>query len=98
MPAKAAFFDVDGTLVKTNVVHVYAYYAMNRGSVLGIAGRTLSTAVSVPLFGVMDVVNRKTFNEFFYRYYAGLSEDRLVTIAQDMFEDVLQPALFEQSQ
>ncbi|WP_163996025.1 HAD family hydrolase [Pyxidicoccus caerfyrddinensis] len=98
MPAKAAFFDVDGTLVKTNVVHVYAYYAMNRGSVLGIAGRTLSTAVSVPLFGVMDVLDRKTFNEFFYRYYAGLSEDRLVTIAQDMFEDVLQPALFEQSQ
>ncbi|QSQ19668.1 HAD family phosphatase [Pyxidicoccus parkwayensis] len=98
MPAKAAFFDVDGTLVKTNVVHVYAYYAMNRGSVLGIAGRTLSTALSVPLFGVMDVVDRKTFNEFFYRYYAGLTEDRLVTIAQDMFEDVLQPALFEQSQ
>ena len=50
-PAKAAFYDVDGTLVKTNVVHVYGYYAMNRGSLLGIAGRTLSTALSVPLFG-----------------------------------------------
>ncbi|MCP3167444.1 MULTISPECIES: HAD family hydrolase [Myxococcus] len=98
MPSKAAFFDVDGTLVKTNVVHVYAYYAMNRGSVSGIAGRTLSTALSVPLFGLMDSLDRKTFNEFFYRYYAGLTEDRLVTIAEDMFEDVLQPALFEQSQ
>ena len=77
MPAKAAFYDVDGTLVKTNVVHVYAYYAMNRGSLLGIAGRTLATAASVPLFAAMDALNRKTFNEFFYRYYAGLSEDRL---------------------
>lgn len=98
MPSKAAFFDVDGTLVKTNVVHVYAYYAMNRGSLLGMAGRTASTAASLPLFGVMDLVNRKVFNEFFYRYYQGLSEDRLISVAEDMFEDVLRPGLYEQSQ
>lgn len=97
MPAKAAFYDVDGTLVKTNIVHVYAYYAMNRGSLLGMAGRSLSTAASLPLFGALDVLNRKVFNEFFYRYYQGLTEDRLVTMAEDMFEDVLKPALYEQS-
>jgi len=38
---KAAFYDVDGTLVKTNIVHTYGYYALNRGSIRGIAGRTL---------------------------------------------------------
>jgi HAD superfamily hydrolase (TIGR01490 family) len=97
MPAKAAFYDVDGTLVKTNVVHVYAYYAMNRGSILGMAGRSLSTAASLPLFGALDVINRKVFNEFFYRYYQGLTEDRLLTVAEDMFEDVLKPALYDQS-
>ena len=97
MPAKAAFYDVDGTLVKTNIVHVYAYYAMNRGSLLGMAGRTLGTAASLPLFGALDVINRKVFNEFFYRYYEGLTEDRLLTVAEDMFEDVLRPALYEQS-
>ncbi len=98
VPAKAAFFDVDGTLVRTNIVHVYAYYATNRGSLRGIAGRTLGTALGLPVFGILDAVNRKAFNEFFYRYYAGLSEDRLVTIAEDMFEDVLKPALYEQTQ
>jgi HAD superfamily hydrolase (TIGR01490 family) len=92
--AKAAFYDVDGTLVKTNIVHAYGYYAMNRGSIFGTLGRTLATAASVPLFAALDVVNRKTFNEFFYRYYAGLSEDRLVGLAEDMFEDVLKPAIF----
>ncbi|MBN1210533.1 MAG: HAD-IB family hydrolase [Myxococcaceae bacterium] len=97
MPAKAAFYDVDGTLVKTNIVHVYAYYATNRGSLLGMAGRSLSTAASLPLFGALDVLNRKVFNEFFYRYYEGLTEDRLLTVAEDMFEDVLKPALYEQS-
>ena len=95
---KAAFYDVDGTLVSTNIVHAYGYYAMNRGSLLGIAGRTLGTLASIPLFGALDLVNRKVFNEFFYRYYAGMSEDRLVTLAEDMFEDVMKPAIFPKAQ
>jgi HAD superfamily hydrolase (TIGR01490 family) len=95
MNAKAAFYDIDGTLVRTNIVHTYAYYAMNRGSLLGIAGRTLGTVASIPLFAALDnIAGRKTFNEFFYRYYAGLSEDRLVTLAEDMFKDLLEPAIF----
>lgn len=95
---KGAFYDVDGTLIRTNVVHVYAYYAMNRGSILGTLGRTLSTVASLPLFGGLDSLNRKKFNEFFYRYYAGLSEDRLVTLAEDLFEDVLKDAIYEEAQ
>lgn len=95
---KAAFYDVDGTLVRTNIVHVYAYYAMNRGALGEMAGRTLGVAASLPLFGVLDRLNRKVFNELFYRYYAGLTEDRLLTVAEDMFEDVLKPALYTQAQ
>ncbi|MBI3181285.1 MAG: HAD-IB family hydrolase [Myxococcales bacterium] len=91
---KAAFYDVDGTLVSTNIVHAYGYYAMNRGSLLGIAGRTLAAVASIPAFAALDILNRKAFNEFFYRYYAGLSEDRLVTLAEDMFEDMMRPAIF----
>src|SRR6185295_3241902 len=98
MSAKAAFYDVDGTLVRTNIVHSYAYYAMNRGSLSGIAGRTLGTVASLPMFGALDALNRKVFNEFFYRYYAGLSEDRLITLADDLFEDVIKKALFPKSQ
>ncbi|HEX9507165.1 MAG TPA: HAD family hydrolase [Myxococcales bacterium] len=92
--SKAAFYDVDGTLVKTNIVHTYGYYAMNRGSIRGIAGRTLGAIASIPLFATLDIVDRKIFNEFFYRYYAGLSEDRLLTLAEEMFEDLLKPAIF----
>ena len=91
---KAAFYDVDGTLVKTNIVHTYGYYAMNRGSLWGIAGRTLAAVASVPLFAALDAVDRKIFNEFFYRYYAGLSEDRLLTLAEEMFDDLVKPAIF----
>jgi HAD superfamily hydrolase (TIGR01490 family) len=91
---RAAFFDVDGTLVRTNIVHAYAYYAANQGSILGTAWKTLQTLASVPLFMVTDRLNRKLFNELFYGYYAGQSEDRLETLAAELFEDVLRPAIY----
>lgn len=97
MHTKAAFYDVDGTLVRTNIVHAYAYYAMNRGTIRGIATRTLSTLAGIPFFKALDLTNRKVFNEMFYRYYTGLSEDRLVTLAEDLFEDVLKPAIFAEA-
>jgi HAD superfamily hydrolase (TIGR01490 family) len=97
MYSKAAFYDVDGTLVRTNIVHAYAYYALNRGSIRGTIARTLGTVAGIPLFKALDIANRKTFNEFFYRYYAGLSEDRLVTLAEDLFDDVLRPAIYPES-
>lgn len=95
---RAAFFDVDGTLISTNVVHAYGYYAQNQGSILGILGRSAATLASLPLYAGLNVIDRKVFNEFFYRSYAGLSEDRLYTVAQDMFEDLIKPAIFPRSQ
>jgi HAD superfamily hydrolase (TIGR01490 family) len=98
MSAKAAFYDVDGTLVRTNIVHAYAYYAMNRGSLSGIAGRTLATLAKVPLYGALDLINRKVFNEFFYRAYAGLSEDRLIVLGEELLDEVLKPAIYPKAQ
>jgi HAD superfamily hydrolase (TIGR01490 family) len=93
-PGKAAFFDVDGTLVRTNIVHAFAYYAMNQGTVFGTAWQTAKTVLSVPMFWAADRVNRKAFNELFYGYYKGQSEDRLVALADELFDDVLKPAIF----
>ena len=92
-PRKAAFFDVDGTLVRTNIVHAFAYYAMNQGSILGTAWQTAKTLASIPLFMATDRFDRKAFNELFYRYYEGQTEDRLETLADELFEDVLEPAI-----
>ncbi|MBX7114843.1 MAG: haloacid dehalogenase-like hydrolase [Myxococcaceae bacterium] len=93
-PGKAAFYDVDGTLIRTNVVHAYGYYAMNQGTFRGVLGRSLGTLASIPAFAGLNIVDRKVFNEFFYRYYAGLSEDRLLTLAEDLFDDVIKPAIY----
>lgn len=80
------------------MVHAYGYYAMNEGSVTGIMGRTLSTLAQLPLFGVLNMVDRKIFNEYFYRQYEGLTEDRLLTLTEDLFEDVIKPAIFSKAQ
>jgi HAD superfamily hydrolase (TIGR01490 family) len=95
---KAAFFDIDGTLISTNVVHAYGYYATNSGSLASIVGRSLKAVASIPVFAGLNLVDRKTFNEFFYRYYQGLTEDRLLTLAEDMFEDLVKPAIFPRAQ
>lgn len=98
LTGKAAFFDIDGTLISTNVVHAYGYYAMNEGSVKGIVGRSLATVAQIPLFGALNLVDRKIFNEYFYRQYEGLTEDRLLTLSDDLFEDVVKPAIFRRAQ
>jgi HAD superfamily hydrolase (TIGR01490 family) len=90
---RAAFFDVDGTLVGTNIVHAFAFYAMNQGSIFGTAWRTARTVAGVPLYWALDKLNRKTFNAVFYESYRGISEDRLVVLAEELFEAVLRPAI-----
>jgi HAD superfamily hydrolase (TIGR01490 family) len=92
--AAAAFYDVDGTLVRTNVVHAFGYYAWNQATPWRSLRKTAKTLASVPFLWALDQYSRKTFNDFFYRYYEGQSEDRLRVLAEEMFEDVLRPAIF----
>ena len=90
----AAFFDVDGTLVRTNILHTYAYFAANQGRPVASVGKLLALATRLPLFFAADHYNRKVFNDLFYKQYEGISEDRLYVLAEDMFESVLRPAVF----
>jgi HAD superfamily hydrolase (TIGR01490 family) len=90
----AAFYDVDGTLIRINIVHAFAFYARRQPSILESARRTVTTALSVPVFWAADKVSRKWFNEIFYRSYEGESEDRLVVLAEELFEDVIKPNIY----
>jgi HAD superfamily hydrolase (TIGR01490 family) len=91
---RAAFFDVDGTLISTNVVHAYAFYVLNRGTFLGTARRLAEGLALAPVWAAANAMNRKLFNELFYRAYRGLSEDRLVELADELTERVLIPAVY----
>lgn len=90
----AAFYDVDGTLIRTNIVHAFAYYARNQPTITGSLWKTAQTALSVPMFLIADRLSRKLFNELFYHYYAGQSEDRLIVLAEDLFDEVIRPSIY----
>ena len=93
-PLEAAFFDVDGTIVRTNLVHLYAYYAFNTGSIAETARRAAGLFASIPLWWAVDKVSRRKFNEAFFKSYKGLSIDRLEVLSRELFDEVLKDALF----
>ena len=90
----AAFYDVDGTLIKINIVHAFAFYASRHASLATSARNTIKTALSIPVFWAADKLSRKWFNEIFNRSYEGASEDRLVVLAEELFEDVILPNIY----
>ena len=90
----AAFYDLEGTLVSTNLVHTLGFYAKNQQGLFRTFKKSASTLLSIPLFAVTDQYSRKVFNDLFFKRYKGESEDRLRFFAEELFEDVLKPAIF----
>jgi HAD superfamily hydrolase (TIGR01490 family) len=92
--AAAAFYDLEGTLVSTNLVHTLGFYARNQQGVLRSLRKTATTVLSIPLFAATDQYSRKVFNDLFFKRYKGETEDRLRFFADELFENVLKPAVF----
>ncbi len=92
--AAAAFYDLEGTLVSTNLVHTLGFYARNQQGLLRSIKKSAATVLSLPLFAVTDQYSRKVFNDLFFQRYKGETEDRLRYFSEELFEDVLKPAVF----
>ncbi|HLL71442.1 MAG TPA: HAD family phosphatase [Pyrinomonadaceae bacterium] len=92
--AAAAFYDLEGTLVSTNLVHTLGFYARNQQGMLRSLRKTATTVLSIPLFAATDQYSRKVFNDLFFKRYKGETEDRLRFFAGELFETVLKPAVF----
>lgn len=90
----AAFYDLEGTLVSTNLVHTLSFYAKRQAGILPTLKKSASTLAKLPFFGLTDLYSRNVFNEVFFRSYEGESEDRLRYFSEELFEDVLKPAIF----
>jgi len=82
-----AFYDFDGTLVSTNVVHQYNWCI---GSL-----RRIGLAFSIPFLFALDVYSREAFNVVFFKKYKGMSKDQLEAMAPKMFESLIRPAIFK---
>ena len=90
----AAIFDVDGTLVKSNVVSYYAWMKMRD---LPAAKRPLFAATilgKVPYYWALDKISRTHFNRAFYKSYKGWKPDRARTLGKESFAGYTLDRLF----
>src|SRR3954470_17875224 len=90
----AAFYDLEGTLVRTNLVHTLAFYAKRQQGLWQTAKASAGTLAKLPFFGLTDLYSRNVFNEVFFRSYEGFSHDRLRYFFDELFEEVLKPAIY----
>lgn len=91
----ASFYDLEGTLVSTNLVHTLSFYARRQQGLFSTVRKSLTTVAKLPVFGITELYSRNVFNEYFFQSYKGESEDRLRYFAEELFEDVLKPAIFD---
>jgi HAD superfamily hydrolase (TIGR01490 family) len=90
----ASYFDVDGTLVTTNLVHPTLFYMLNQPTPLHSFAKLGRALVKAPWMALAEIQDRRLFNELLFSSYEGVSEDRLLLLAEEAFTKVIKPALF----
>ncbi len=90
----AAFYDLEGTLINTNLVHTLGFYATRQQGLWNTVKKSAKTLAKIPVFAVTDIYSRNVFNEVFFRSYAGESQDRLRFFAEELYEEILKPGVF----
>ena len=84
----AAFFDVDGTLIDTTIVHYFVYFRVKRSSRLERILWAPWFACKCAAYLVLDKINREFLNTLFYRNYAGLPAKEIKSAAADCIRAV----------
>jgi len=90
----ASFFDVDGTLVRTNLLHPTVFYLANQPNPLRGLGSLVRAAAGAPRMALAEMVDRRRFNELLFATYEGISRDRLLILADEAFDTVVKRALY----
>lgn len=90
----ASYFDVDGTLVTTNLVHPTLYYMLRQPTPLQSISKVGKALLRAPLLAMAELQDRRLFNEMLFASYEGMSEDRLLTLGEDAFRTVMKPNLY----
>ena len=90
----AVFFDVDGTIVRTTIVHYYVWF---RSFILPPVLRPFWLSwftLKVVYYFFLDKVSRTQFNRVFYRNYRGLDGERVKQLANAVFDTYIHSKIF----
>ncbi len=91
---RAAFFDVDGTLLKSTIVHYYIWLRSAQVPVLLKYVWLIGFLPKIVYYLILDSVSRSRFNRVFYANYRGMNAGATKARALEMFETYLRPKLF----
>ncbi|HEX2728618.1 MAG TPA: HAD-IB family hydrolase, partial [Rubrobacteraceae bacterium] len=81
----AAIFDVDGTLVGSNVVSYFAWIRMQELPPVARPFWLAAFLTKVPYYWGLDKISRAHFNRAFYKNYAGWKPARAKHLGQESF-------------
>lgn len=91
----AAFFDVDGTLTKTNVLLPLIWFQRANLPKWRYILWKLRLMACVPLYLVADCIDRNLFVRLFYRTYKGLDANKVRHWHEENFAKTLQPLVLK---
>ncbi len=91
---RVAFYDFDGTLVGSNVVTRYFFFARRAPGLLDRLRRSTIVAGGLPYWLWLDSRSRLRFNEVFYREYRGLSEAWLRETAERLWDEEIRRSVY----
>ena len=89
-----AYFDVDGTLVGTNLIHPTVMYFANQSNPIQSALKLGGALLQAPAMVWAETRDRRLFNEMLFAHYKGMTEDRIAVLSEEVFHEVVKPRIF----
>ena len=92
-----AFFDVDGTLLKSTIVHCYIWMRSLQMPFFLKHLWLIGFLPKIVYYLILDSISRTRFNEVFYRNYRGLEVAEMKALSTEMFETYIRPKIFSEA-
>jgi alcohol-forming fatty acyl-CoA reductase len=91
---RAAFYDLDGTLVDLNLVHAALFVLANLGEWSGRISYLAGMAARAPRLYLAERLDRYLLNVVLFEVFKGVSRDRLEVLGEEYCERVLTGHLY----
>jgi HAD superfamily hydrolase (TIGR01490 family) len=92
---RAAFYDLDGTLIDLNLLHAVGYILGNLGEWHARLTRLAALAARIPLLYAAERYDRRLLNVELFALFKGVSRDRLTVLGEEYCERILTRHLFQ---
>jgi HAD superfamily hydrolase (TIGR01490 family) len=91
---RAAFYDLDGTLVDLNLVHITLFVLSNLGEWGNRLSYIAAFAARAPRLYIAEQQDRRLLNILMFEAFKGISKDRLVELGREYCDRILFDRLY----